>query len=1221
MKGYYYLIIIPAFLLGIIGCTTPEESSSESTISGANGESGTSPVTGITLNAKISGSVTTDVVSSTESISGNYSRSNSIGKHYATSTISCDYSAFEVHMIGGDGTAISKGAVSGGLFQASADSDHEVVLTFECGIRCFGKPGSTDLVCDAIADAVVEALESELNASVETSSLFVGLSIAKIAEGIVETLKLMSALDPTNSIIDNLTAAAAVGGDTGKALMKDIIMQSTVGTLFTSLATLAEEKKAENEALAQGLSLEEAKAAAAAAAWSMEKVVKMLVGIGMTVQVDFDGEMSIYSDMMSNLDGMTDSDFMTQLKAYVLALYEQLYGDNPETSDVTLVCQARKQSNTGPEEKITYPPYKVNNQLTCMHAASPSDTDVMGITTSNGATLATDIYLEAKIKGSVDEANRNDPTGTRENNYGGINEITVNYVDIFPEYEEMLEQGICSDYITMGSNGPEEIKPGFVECAKAAGMDKYFSGLVGIYKFMRNVNLRESKFSLDDIYTAMVDLDYVGLRMQANFWQIGVSDYWVSITGSDFDWSPWIPAYQLKDTGTTDSDGQSVFNAECAKNISGAVDLCDANGPLTGPILATADQLAALYDNYTPGYASTLQMFENIPSMTDIKNSIFKDAHHEPYNVAGPETFHVKGVYAGSGSNEWEGDTPILCKINTPNAAGDFAVGSSSITCELASGTTWGSDGKPANTSTYQSYYALQERGGGGGSGDNDRFYGLVNINNGTDYMVNGRQFRVRGLHPSYTPSDSNPVRDGKTLYPINKEFCDTWTDESDGSTQTHCWFERFDYVAVDFSTSWFKAGYYFPFLWDIPITSTWWNGTEYVEETWNMWIAVTNFDTLDNYDDDYAVCVKSAGVPTTNTNDESEITGAVTLTGNMINCFDNTETGNFYYLSPEWSTATSSTAIQYRLIRDDGTWMWSNNTPDWALKTKSDIETALSGKDIGPGDSEWMLGFNIANLGHDAKFDPYCDDQNGDGECNCNDDDGDGECTLADSVTEPTISDPPFWPGSPDADNVKTIIQGCGGKSGEILALCLNNTGLNFDNIYADWNRLFECQDSSKTLQWVDLNMTDGMPAHTAGQVANYGNGCGSGTTQDNKGVVRLKNLRKRRNAYNVERPNKMLKLISAATATTGTGVSIGKTDGTFVFQEALALALLRINFPTNALVKYYNGSAWEAIPGLRVYLEKTDIPGKPRGLSNGLLRAFLEGAGELEPATNISN
>ena len=66
---------------------------------------------------------------------------------------------FTVYLVGGDGTAISTGTASNGVFEADVNEDNEVVLDFTCGQTCFGKPASTDLICDPISSAVISALE------------------------------------------------------------------------------------------------------------------------------------------------------------------------------------------------------------------------------------------------------------------------------------------------------------------------------------------------------------------------------------------------------------------------------------------------------------------------------------------------------------------------------------------------------------------------------------------------------------------------------------------------------------------------------------------------------------------------------------------------------------------------------------------------------------------------------------------------------------------------------------------------------------------------------------------------------------------------------------------------------------------------------------------------------------------------------------------------------
>ena len=120
-------------------------------------------------------------------------------------------------------------------------------------------------------------------------------------------------------------------------------------------------------------------------------------------------------------------------------------------------------------------------------------------------------------------------------------------------------------------------------------------------------------------------------------------------------------------------------------------------------------QFLTLMSDSKPPYGLTMKMFEEIPTMTEIKSSIFKDAHHEPYNIAGSKTFHVRGTRIGGG-DDWEANYPILCNISNPNAAGEFVAGQSSISCGVADSTTWDSGGRPDDTSVYRSYFALQDR-------------------------------------------------------------------------------------------------------------------------------------------------------------------------------------------------------------------------------------------------------------------------------------------------------------------------------------------------------------------------------------------------------------------------------------------------------------------------------------------------------------------------------
>jgi hypothetical protein len=325
--------------------------------------------------------------------------------------------------------------------------------------------------------------------------------------------------------------------------------------------------------------------------------------------------------------------------------------------------------------------------------------------------------------------------------------------------------------------------------------------------------------------------------------------------------------------------------------------------------------------------------------------------------------------------------------------------------------------------------------------------------------------------------------------------------------------------------------------------------------------------------------------------------------TADIVNCFDQAS-GDFYYLTPDWGTDDKA-SFSYQLVKNDGTWMWSDASPDVSKVALNAVEPFVNGL-LGPvGIDTWLNHFEIANLGHNSKFDPYCDDLDDNGECNYTDLDGDGKGTLVDPVTEPTLSEPPYWSGDSQAQYIEALIDACGGMSETTLKDCLiyqrDYESNDINSVWADWSKLFACTDSARTMRWIDLwKLTD------ASSDNNVGDGCGASGAM---GLVRMRNLIKRNNAYDVARPNKMLKLISAATASSGTGVSIDSDAKIFAFQEAIALMFLRFTMPMEVSI-YKDGSPVGPVP---LYLDQTRLPDTHADPAGGLLRAFLEEAGAL--------
>lgn len=1220
---------------------------------------------GISLSASVTGAVSADVISSVFNVlpNGRFSAAVNPG--------ACASSAFNVKRVGGNGTTISSGtAGADGSFTAQTTADDEVVIDFtSCSIKCFGKPNSTGLLCDPLANAVVLALEEELGESVDGSTLFEGLSIAKIAEGMIETLKLISKLDPTNDYGARIKAA---NGD--PATLLAIIKNSPVGTLFTTIGTLSREKKIENQALEDGDSAQSALEEAAKQSWTMDKIMDMVAGLGLEVHVSFDagsGE-SIYAPMFQQMDSWSETDFMAQMQKYVSDLYTLQYV-NKQQSSVSLLCSGYNWSASQSKE-ITYPPFfngeyvtvTINGveytdvkKLSCIDQSTVNNvTDALSLSTLDpvqGIRVPLDtVELNASLQPTFQETNRNDPTGTRGYEFGK-DSMYLSLIDVFTEFMNAMmpafeiepgifsTPGFCGQYVQISpeGDGPAGFDAAFDQCIKThdkngndplltglPAINQYFAGVLGIFKFMRDPDLRSTRFSLNDLYATMTGRDGMAMRLNADLWKLGVQTQWVQFRDTTND-SGYIPAYNLQPAvdATTGGDvftasGRQVYDLVCPPI------LCPNAVPsMETIVLTTAEQEAALYaeiDATKPSFASSVGMFQNVPDMNDIKNSIFQDAHHVDYNIAGQKTFYAKGV--STDYNQWDAEVPILCHLIDTDAAGNFVAGSTRVECVKADAVTWDADGYPSDLTTYAGYYALQERGGGNNDGS-DRYYGLMSMNTGMDYRVNGRDFRIRGIRTDVS-IPAGVTLDGQTYQSINQEFCNTYTDGT-GQTLYNCWQEMFDYVAVPFEPTWFPETSYNPYTWYVPMTDSMGN-------QWSMPVGVSNAGTATDFNDDFSVCIKGGdGTNQTgvvvNTNDSTPDTSIVdnlvlqdpvtTTTWYLDKC--SAMTGTFYYLNPNWG-ALSRSGFTYHLVRNDGQWMYQNNV-DWAPYNINiaTIETALNSALIGGSSlqamgpettSSWLNGYEVANLNHDPKFDPFCDDVDGNGECNCEDTDGDLKCTLADNYTEPTFSDPPYWSGNSNASAAAQIIAQHGGLSGIALVNSLRGidpvgTPVDFNAVSMNWDNVFECANHAP-MKWANfMRLTDINDDPSVAQYA--GEGCGTYDWMGYEGMgtmgpVRMRKLIARNNAYDIGKPNTLLKLMSAATATTGTGVAVDPNNQIYGFQEAMALTIVRGFFPPKIAVRYNN----QVYEDISVYFDTIDLPGKNGNTSTGLLRGFMQKA-----------
>ncbi|MES0491707.1 MAG: hypothetical protein ABUK01_17050 [Leptospirales bacterium] len=1245
----------------------------------------------------------------------------------------CTNSNYTVKVIGQGSTTYSSGTTNniGEFRNIKVPIDQEVVVTFSCGtavggMRCFGRGGTGDLLCDPLAHAIVIAMEEALGLGI-TDPLFDGVRVSVMSAGLAEGLKLLwfNPILGINTVVsDNLNTAIAADDRTE---IYNIILGSPLGAYFTALETVASEIRLRN----QGQTDDEA----AANTWTIANVFNYIVSLGIEIVITPDETSDgpgLYNALMDELDTMTGTTYHVDLRTYLGELYNTLYV-NQAGDPVNMVCVARNRHDWQAKQ-LEYPPdandggtpgiFK-DDVLTCI----PANSNMAGLVqkgqcvneaiTTSGACLGGmtwdasnnacydaaentqalcianqptfqwnpdyDVYLA--LRPSLLEANRNDPTGLNIQD-NDLNQIQMRSLEIYPEVESALGfDGSTNADNPVGLKCVGYMNPDYtlnappVDCDPAI-LGKYFAGTLGLYKFFRNTAIRDYKFSLNDMYDAFVGSNYMSIRFDASLWDINKGQG-VDLTSSDNSDRVTFPRWQLIDNGDGTLSMNCPFGVDDSANTI-CTDTVNWSNIITDTTVNLTTTINAMMATTVPTFASTFQDFTQIPTISEIKTGVFESAHHEPWNIAGPEYYSVKGN--SPVGTPYNATLPILCNIILPSSTGEFIIGTSRIACIEAAG-TW-VNGKPdAGTyNAYKTYFALQERG----VSDNgiDTFYALMSIATGQDMRVNGREFRVRGIKATGnadmtyymsgndTTNDTNIIADptpldGMTNYQVDAQFCTQFTDEN-GNVSNNCWRELFDYVLVPMPVAWYPAAEYIPYHWDIPVGYG------------NYSVAISNNGTVNDYADDFPLCIEwdMDGSGAYN----SPYSGILFLSNpyyiasvklgadSVVNCYQ-VSTPYYYYLSLQWGQSVARGSYLYKLIFMDGTpaqthpvvsmggndgWcsdlsynpkpayqnnMWGCindvsfgpvNRYRTSTLTLTDMENADPGpiggtppptvywgagtNTMGPPAAVTRLnGYQIGNHNHDPKYDPYCAVTSL-ALCDTN---SDGEYSLLDSpAAGNTISEPVIWFNTGDATSLaqyylfEGLVTDCGGLSGDLLAVCLRDTdkdgagGSDFDQITnANHNIWFACQNPAYTLSWIDTtNIQD--PSGANGGSNAYltaGGDCG-GVGVD--GPVTMLIIVPRKNAYDIARPNTLMKVISAGTATIGTGTTVDPLAALFTFSDALPLVLARVMMPPNLSI--YDGVTYQQ--NVRAfYTVRETFDNREGAAVSGLLRAFLEKSGAL--------
>ena len=683
----------------------------------------------------------------------------------------CSNADYQVYVIGGGGSVYASGSLLNGTFQnVAVPTGKEVVLTFACDplgvnleLRCFGKGGTSDLLCDPLSHAVVVALEESLALSI-TDPLFDGTPVSIIAAGNAATLRMEWSFGASPDLSADIIAA--LGNATE---LYNILLASSFGDTLSLLTLAAEQIKEANTAGGQ------TDQQIADATWTPGNVIKYLTNLGISVFVqleDSDGP-GVYSPLMDAIDGwqVPAGTYHADLQAFIKTHFDKLYGATPVRDPMAMVCIAENDydwqvepliyppvlntATVGDPNDLTCIPDNANMQLLaaggrcldeqatqveCDGAGAPyvwdsnrSDCKESSITTKtacdgagngpsgNALRWRPDYRISLVFRPASIELNRNDPTGknVKENR---LTSLAISSVDIFKEVESALGfDGLANanDPVGRKCDGLIDkvtfaLNPTPADCDPTE-LGKYFAGVYGIYKFFRNITIRDIKFSLNDLHDAFTNPAYMSVRYDGELSNI-VRQGWIDFTASD---NPELrssgPRWHLQDNNDGTLTPICPFGA-----VTGTITpvpagtICDDNVNWDHTIDDTTLNQEALVDtilaNTEPKFLNTFEMFTQIPTLTEIQNSVFTSAHHEPWNIAGSKYFGAKGV--NSDANAYDAEIPILCSIANANSAGGFVPGASSITCIQATGTWTNGDPDAATYSLYKDHYTLQERGG-----------------------------------------------------------------------------------------------------------------------------------------------------------------------------------------------------------------------------------------------------------------------------------------------------------------------------------------------------------------------------------------------------------------------------------------------------------------------------------------------------------------------------
>ena len=1086
--------------------------------------------------------------------------------------------------VGGGGADIANGTVVNGSFSVpTIPQGQEGVIIFGgsdgSSQRCLVKAGDSGILCNLVADSVLTAFEAVLGFSV-TDPQLAGKSVSKIASSIVDAAQNSSTA--TDGFLVQVDACKAGLLAAQPTCFKNAILASPFAGAFTTMKTMV-------------------------GGWNVEALFNLVADTGgFTIGIDS----FTYSQFATNMDTWLGTDFIARTRAFIGAVVaDQIAGGN---SYVVKVECAAYYSKTHSGGSFKYSPIMVTGtngilqpsctndavfalngltgpQITTLDAAIAAGAHggiQLGSASCNGGNWDTPglfcMYKpELKITSKFIEDNRNDKLGK---NRTENDNRSISLINAFPEF--MTALGAASADATHGScltanaDGPPNVNAS-ASCQTwfggvIAAQKNNLAGMMGLYMYLKNPT-SAGKVSLADLHSMFTK--------GGSFLQTRIA--------------AWAPQFS----------GKQGTNGYVSPYLTFANGIWTEQSEFQWSTNATQLQVDAAVARANLPYDFTFKMFENIPTATNIKNFVFNSAHHEEWNVTGSKFFNAAGV-VNTG-------VPIFCKMidSTTGAPIESELSSHTvISCLDVAGLalagvagTPDSSGKMVLPSGFAYPYTIAEAGwNGDGQG---RPYRLMSRKTGEEIRPGEKSLLIYQYNAG-NPGHCNVPSDKGTVVQMNMRY--GWgNDTHQEAVSAYCL--DMSSLTVSGTIGFYNGG-------EISVKQSDSSG-----HTWTY--SVRQVGQVDPNVDPTAIAASCyfAGSGNLTTSPTSQLTtsggagGANIAVDGQITALGSGSTGAVidkcsnaaslypnatqYYLIQMGMLSQGATRANIRAYlmaatgnnaqlrsRAWGTAGVTNWEDTLTYITPGLIETSLGATRVvapatPPTFTQWV---KLANLGWNAKFDPYCDDLNGNGKCDCflagTTTPQTASCGLADDVAEPTISQAPYWPGSPNAAAYIAFFNKFGGQSGANLhwansptnTIPLDGNYINTNQLYLPFDQVFQCANlatSETTYRHPDNGARwDGFWKNAQGCPDNTGAIVGiTNWGQNNEaggGPVRLINPKPMNNAYDVVRPNTMIKLINFATKTVGQGITILSTDKVFSFDEAFALMALRFQMPAGVTV-----------------------------------------------------